>query len=224
MFEESDKKGESNDGSNEPRAADPAQTAEFDYIDDWDDESEASSASNSGSERKGAPAAGVNSKAVNGKDVLPGGGQDQGSITRALEDFDAYLGENDGDLAGAGGQSPELSRSKANLSNSSFDRSEPSGAFGFDKPQVSGVFSRYDEETRESDSDEFDLFEEEDGDDPHDRTLQDIVNSHEKQIRRLKKQLAYQKEVIQVVSELLVEARVISKRELKKRLRALRQK
>ncbi len=224
MFEESDKKGQSNDGSNEPMSADPAQTAEFDYIDDWDDESEASSASESAPEGNSAPAAGVNPKTANGQAAPHGGGQDQGSITRALEDFDAYLGENDGDLAGAGGQSPELSRSKANLSNSSFERSEPSGAFGYDQPQVSGVFSRYDEETRESDSDEFDLFEEDEGDEPRDRTLQDIVTAHEKQMHRLKKQLAYQKEVIQVVSELLVEARVISKRELKKRLRALRQK
>lgn len=170
--------------------SDAAQTAEFDYIEDFGDDSDAS-------EEVAAPAAGSNSKSSTKKKQTNDASDGGGPITRALEDFDASLNPND---------------------------DSRSGAFGFDQPQVSGVFSRYEEETEEADADDFDLFDDKDGDEPRERTLQEIVSAHEKQMRRLQKRLSYQKEVIQVVSELLVEARVVSKRELKKRLRALRDK
>ena len=94
--------------------------------------------------------------------------------------------------------------------------------FGYDEPQVSGVFSRYDEETSDEDDEDFDLFEESEVEETHERTLQEIVNAHEKEVRRLRRQVDYQKQVLQIMSELLVEARVISRKELKKRLKKLR--
>lgn len=213
VLEESKKATKNGDDEDEVLLSDVAVTAEFDYI-DIDDESEAShesSAPNGASNGK-PPAAGINKKKGADKKISAG----DGPITRALSDFDSFLdGAEDDDLAGAP-SGPELVSSDPNLSSP--------GAWGYDQPQVSGVFSRYEEETEEGDSDEFDLFDEEEGEEPRERTLQEIVSSHEKHIRRLEKRVVYQKEVIQVVSELLVEARVISKRELKKRLRALRDK
>jgi uncharacterized coiled-coil protein SlyX len=200
--------------------SDVAVTAEFDYI-DLDDDSEVSEAE-SADEAEGS------SESPEKKN-----GVSDGPITRALHDFDSLLddegegeGDDDGDLASANRGSslvtdPNLS-SPGGMSSSGGMAS--SDGWGFDQPQVSGVFSRYEEETSEAASDEFDLFEDDEGEEPRERTLQDIVNAHEKQMRRLEKRLVYQKEVIQVVSEMLVEASVVSKRELKKRLRALRDK
>lgn len=228
VFDDIDEqKGSSDSEGSEPRQSDAAVTAEFDYI---SMESEAEEVEEQGPDA--APAAGINpNRGPQRKSPPPSPNEGQdGPITRALNDFDAYLdAQNDGGSEFAGPRpqgGPDLSRSEVNRGASGFDggSSGAGGAWGYDQPQVSGVFSRYDEETRESDSDEFDLFEEDESEQQRERTLQDIVNGHEKQMRRLKKQLAYQKEVIQVVSELLVEARVISKRELKKRLRALRKK
>lgn len=215
VLEETNKAKQGDEDNDEVLLSDVAVTAEFDYI-DLDDESEASEEEESSEEApEPAEKAGITKK--NGKSKKVQNGSDDGPITRALHDFDSYLDDADGDegdLASPNGGPGVVS--DPNLSSP--------GAWGYDQPQVSGVFSRYEEETREGDSDEFDLFEEEEGEQPGERTLQDIVNAHEKQVRRLEKRLAYQKEVIQVVSELLVEARVISKRELKKRLRALRDK
>jgi uncharacterized coiled-coil protein SlyX len=222
VLEENEKEKHGETDQEEVLLSDVAVTAEFDYI-DLDDESEAGGSevsqdddSDAGDEpAKAAPTSGV----TKSKKAKPDNSASDGPITRALDDFDSLLddpepGEGDGNL-GASEAGPSLV-TDPNVSSP--------GAWGYDQPQVSGVFSRYEEETSESDSDEFDLFEEEKGEQPQDRTLQDIVNAHEKQLRRLEKRLVYQKEVIQVVSELLVEARVVSKHELKKRLRALRDK
>jgi uncharacterized coiled-coil protein SlyX len=227
VLEETKKENHDETDQEEVLLSDVAVTAEFDYI-DLDDESEVSEAeasSDASGSPKGAspPPSGVTRKKRAGdKPNKPDAAQKKngasdGQITRALDDFDSYLDdaeEGDGDLASSN-NGPSLV-TDPNLSSP--------GAWGYDQPQVSGVFSRYEEETQESDSDEFDLFDDEESEQPRDRTLQDIVTAHEKQLRRLEKRLVYQKEVIQVVSELLVEARVVSKRELKKRLRALRDK
>ncbi len=204
------------------RTSDVAVTAEFDYIDDWDDDSEASESSGDEPPKHKNEAAKAGINRGGRKSKKPNGSQ--GPITRALNDFDLSLDEDDEDDQPPSG--PEIASLDPNLSSSAFDRRDGSGAaWGFDQPQVSGVFSRYEEETGDNSSeDDFDLFDEDNGPKQRERTLQDIVSTHEKQIRLLEKRLAYQKEVIQVVSELLVEARVVSKRELKKRLRALRDK
>ncbi|QDG49838.1 hypothetical protein FIV42_03510 [Persicimonas caeni] len=227
VLEESKKAANKGGEDDEVLLSDVAVTAEFDYI-DLDDESEASEASNEPEAPAGAdaPMAGITKKKANNNKASTKSNSmtdsHGGPITRALDDFDSFLdgADDQDDLASPASPTsgPELVSSDPNLSSGG------GGAWGFDQPQVSGVFSRYEEETGESDSDEFDLFDEEEGEEPRERTLQEIVSAHEKQLRRLERRVAYQKEVIQVVSELLVEARVISKRELKKRLRALRDK
>ncbi|MFW5967562.1 MAG: hypothetical protein ACOCV2_08600, partial [Persicimonas sp.] len=211
--------------------ADVAQTAEFDYVDDWSEEedSEPDSKSNSQSD---APMAGLNPNRparVGDRSKPPqdaeDGEQDEskekvgGTVERALDGFDAFLDEESEPSAGS---SADLSSS--GLSSSGLRADNSGVGFESGNSQASGVFSRYDEATEAAPSGEFDLFEEDSGAAPREQTLQDIVNAHEKKIRRLKKRLAYQKEVVQVVSELLVEARVISRSQLKKRLRALRDK
>jgi hypothetical protein len=198
------------------RRGDAAETAEFDYIDDWGDELPADSAGD------GVPLAEITADEKMRRNA-------HGPVTRALDDFDAYLEDDDDRSADRRERNAasKLGRSKLNLSGSiaaPADVGAGGGAWGYDQPQVSGVFSRYDEETQDPDSGEFDLFEDEKSAPKPERTLRDVVSAHDKKIRRLNKQLAYQKEIIQVISELLVEARVISRHELKKRLRALRNK
>lgn len=226
VLEENEKEKHAETDKEEVLLSDVAVTAEFDYI-DIDDESEPSEAEvadgDGDQSSYASQTAGITRETGDLDDDSSEGdaptalnGSD-GQITRALDDFDSYLeGAEEGDA--------DLAVSKKGPSLVTDPNLSSPGAWGYDQPQVSGVFSRYEEETQEADADDFDLFEEDEGELPRDRTLQDIVNAHEKQLRRLEKRLVYQKEVIQVVSELLVEARVVSKRELKKRLRALRDK
>lgn len=190
--------GQHNNDASKPARRDAAVTAEFNYIDDWGDDSEANA---------DRPAAELRlQSAAQSADLDP--------VTRAVHGADFYDPQRRFD-AGAGASAvvntPQIGAGTWGV--------------GFDQPQVSGVFSRYEEETQGGDSDEFDLFE----DLPSEPTqpenpLKEIVSTHARQIRRLHKQVAYQKEIIQVISELLVETRVIDRAELKKRLRALRQK
>lgn len=53
-------------------------------------------------------------------------------------------------------------------------------------------------------------------------TLQEIVEMHNRKINSLREESQRQREVIQALADLLVEARVISRRELKKKLREMR--
>lgn len=224
---DTDKHSEGEAPGDEAGEADVAQTAEFDYVDDWSEEDDSAPESESN-----APMAGLNPNRparVGDRSKPPEDTEDEeegdskskvgGTVERALDGFDAYLDEESEPSTGS---SSDLSSS--GLSSSGIPADNSGVEFDSGSSQASGVFSRYDEATEATPSGEFDLFEEESGAEPREQTLQDIVNAHEKKIRRLKKRLAYQKEIVQVVSELLVEARVISRSELKKRLRALRDK
>lgn len=185
-----------------PLRRDSAVTAEFNYIDDWGDDF-------GDDETRDKPSSELRLRAsARGNDD---------PVTRAVGGMDGGVDDYTPSANLSGG-----------LSVSGSASGQPQAGFrgtGFDQPQVSGIFSRYEEETRSSDSDEFDLFE----DVPSapvkaENPLQKVVSKHDKQIRRLYKQVAYQKEIIQVISELLVESTVISRDELKKRLQALREK
>ncbi|TDP76769.1 hypothetical protein DFR33_102406 [Bradymonas sediminis] len=185
----------------EPPRRDSAVTAEFDYIDDWGDDFGDDSTDKPSAELRLEPNV---------------GGADEDPVTRAVEGADAF-----GD-----GFSPSTSvPSNLSVTGSSPGASQAGWGFGYDQPQVSGVFSRYEEETEASDSGAFDLFEDAPSAPAHvESPLKAVVSTHDKKIRRLHKQVAYQKEIIQVISELLVESTVISRDELKKRLQALRKK
>ncbi len=71
--------------------------------------------------------------------------------------------------------------------------------------------------------DEFDLFDE-----PGEKkeetvlTLQQIVEQNHQKIRRLEREVEHQRAILQTLADLLVEARVISRKQLKDRLKALR--
>jgi|GEM_PF-6234822 len=193
-----EKSGQNNNDSSKPARRDAAVTAEFNYIDDWGDDSEANA-------DKPAAELRLQSSAQN-SDLDP--------VTRSVNSADFFGDDHHFDPST--GASPALNTPQIGAGT---------WGVGFDQPQVSGVFSRYEEETQGVDSDEFDLFE----DLPSEPTqpenpLKEIVSTHDKQIRRLHKQVAYQKEIIQVISELLVETAVLDRGELKKRLRALREK
>lgn len=231
---------------------DVAITAEFEYQEDWeslkDEQSDSSAEDEDPNDSKAPQAAKIDKRKKrkrrrkapensgtsenSGNSAKAGGSASSAdkddaegsSITRALDDFDSYL-----DDPGGGGQANSTdfvdeadSKDMPAPDLANGNRSNP-GAWGYDQPQVSGVFSRYEEETSAEDED-FDLFDEEEGEQPRAKTLQELTSEHEKKIRRLTRQLDYQKQVLQVMAELLVEARVISRPELKRRLKDLRKK
>lgn len=228
---------------------DVAITAEFEYQEDWeslkDEQSDSSAEDEDPNDSKAPKAAKIDkrkkrkrrrkapeSPGTSENSAKAGGSANSAdkddaegsSITRALDDFDSYL-----DDPGGGGQANSTdfvdeadSKDMPAPDLTNGNRSSP-GAWGYDQPQVSGVFSRYEEETSAEDED-FDLFDEDEGESPRAKTLQELTSEHEKKIRRLTRQLDYQKQVLQVMAELLVEARVISRPELKRRLKDLRKK
>ncbi len=64
----------------------------------------------------------------------------------------------------------------------------------------------------------FDLGEETDGE----LTLADVVSRQRRLIQKLEREIEYQKGILQTMAELLIEARVFSRRKLKSRLKALK--
>lgn len=129
-----------------------------------------------------------------------------GQTSSIRGDFDDFLGE----LSSSGPMiDPNLSTlPHADSSNFWSDNNLSTDGFGNPKtPDPSG----------------FDIFE-------HDLsitkrpgvTIQDMVATHHEKLRKLKEEDKRQRQVIQVLVDMLVEARVISKRELTKRLKDLR--
>ncbi len=70
-------------------------------------------------------------------------------------------------------------------------------------------------------ADEFDLFDEPKKEESV-LTLQQIVEQSHQKIRKLEREVEHQRAVLQTLADLLVEARVISRKQLKDRLKALR--
>lgn len=54
-------------------------------------------------------------------------------------------------------------------------------------------------------------------------TIMEVVDRQRKMIRKLEREVEHQKGILQTMAELLIEARVLSRRKLKARLKALRQ-
>ncbi len=73
-------------------------------------------------------------------------------------------------------------------------------------------------------SEGFDLFEASAPERVHEMTIQDMMQAHEDRIAKLKEEAKAQREVISVLVDMLVEARVISKREIKGRLKEIRRR
>lgn len=222
--------------SNESLLDDVAITAEFEYQEDWDsiDDIGASKEENGTGDGGAAPAeppptpGAESSSSAESRERTREREQASGerdSISEALNEFDSYLDEQGSANPGQSGSGDfEHQEDSGNMPAPNLNGNHSnSGAFGYEQPQVSGVFSRYEEETSATDED-FDLFDDNDTVEPHEKTLQELTSEHEKKIRQLNRQLDYQKQVLQVMAELLVEARVISRTELKRRLKALRRK
>lgn len=230
MSDNDDKEKGGSGNSDKSLLNDVAITAEFEYQEDWeslrdisssvsDDEEDPPKQTTSTRAKKSSEVSGNSTeRSQPGKD----------SISRALDDFDSYLDDQN---SGRGGQANSAdfvdeadSKDMPAPDLTNGNRSNP-GAWGYDQPQVSGVFSRYEEETS-ADDEHFDLFSDDDGEakKPQGKTLRELTADQEKKIRRLNRQLDYQKQVLQVMAELLVEARVISRPELKRRLKDLRRK
>lgn len=106
-------------------------------------------------------------------------------------------------------------------SNNSWDRpasspnhtswhSGQSDPYAHDPPPHSGSFSLFEEPAEEQTGQSV--------------TLQEIVERHHQQIKDLKSEAQRQREVIQALADLLIEARVISRRDLTAKLQALRKK
>lgn len=213
MFNKNKKKSSAghraSDAPRSPARGDAAVTAEFDYI-EWDEEL----ADEQPETPEPAPAAEVRFKRRAKSSV----GEPRAPGTDELKGYNAE--------GSAPASAPREPRRLSSAGGAPREPTRSSAGWGFEQPQVSGVFSRYEEETGGGRSGEFDLFAEEEQQEEErpEQTLRDYVAQHNKEIRRLTKQVAYQKEIIQVISELLVESQVISRDELKRQLRALRNK
>ncbi|WP_158542524.1 hypothetical protein [Lujinxingia litoralis] len=155
--------------------------------------------------------------------------RDFGDMTGVLSDFDAQLD------AGQASPEPREQSSSSRLGHSGFERrvrtgsnysrsgigapsSDPgvSSAPGFDSGE-SGLFPVErqpfgfldDQETEGAESEP---------------TLAQVVSRQRKHIMRLEREVEYQKSILQALAEMLVEARVLSRRKLKTRLKELREK
>jgi hypothetical protein len=134
-------------------------------------------------------------------------------ISGALDEFDAFLDEKHAESSGFG-----LSNWGKGAGRSGF--ASPPG-FSLEDSDSSAL-SRH----QKPSSDGFDLF-----DDPApakteepEMTLREIVEQNRRTILRLEREIEHQRNVLQTLSDLLVEARVLSRRQLKERLMALRKK
>lgn len=85
----------------------------------------------------------------------------------------------------------------------------------------SGSDSRIDSSLIGKSADEFDLFDEPKREESV-LTLQQIVEQNHQKIRKLEREVEHQRAILQTLADLLVEARVISRKQLKDRLKALR--
>ena len=99
-----------------------------------------------------------------------------------------------------------------------------SSKWSFDDPEPSRSAERIPERTAERKAAQpragFDLFDEPRAQErPRELTLQEIVERQQERLAKLSEELQRQREVIQVMADLLVEARVINARDLKQRLR-----
>lgn len=146
-----------------------------------------------------------------------------GGLPSGNGDLDDFLSSED-----FGGVDPGLMRdpnltnlpqASGNISNNpSFWGDGNSSGAAWSKPQPPSRQSR-----SGGSNPGFSLFDNESEPPPRqDVTIQDIVEHHNDKLRKLRDENKRQREVIQVLVELLVEARVISRRELTKRLKDLR--
>ncbi len=155
---------------------------------------------------------------------------DSDDLTGALDEFDADLDDdpaekaedppmlstsssvNWGDFGDSTSRDPSsralVAEASPGFDNSSVGRSESvteeSAIFPVDRDQ-SGFFSFPDEEEDDQ------------------LTLAEVVDRQRKIINKLEREIDYQKGILQTMAELLVEARVLSKAKLKKRLKAFKE-
>ncbi len=113
-----------------------------------------------------------------------------------------------GDFSGQNSMWDQVSRHPA------LNSPPPSSGWNHQEPQPhaepSGSFSLFDEPSEVQSRNEL--------------TLQDVVEKQHQQINKLKSEAQRQREVIQALADLLIEARVISRRDLTRKLQSLRSK
>ncbi len=164
------------------------------------------------------------------------------SLDEALDDFDDFLNDADDQPVMSPRSSfngrPRSGHSLTNPNESSIGGGSGSPAF-WEEPEnpqgnVSGASWAWDDfdtgirkepldsKAGEEIGDGFSLFEESEPKVPQEMTLQEIVEMHHQKIKSLKEEAKSQREVIQALADLLIEARVVSRRELKRRLRKMR--
>ncbi len=159
--------------------------------------------------------------------------QDSGGPTRAISDAIGFQFSSDAvDFAGA------LDDFDASLKESALSALDSGVGVGSDFEQRAGnsfqshasirlpigeseTDFRDDPVRKEKSSDKFDLFDEPKKEESV-LTLQQIVEQSHQKIRRLEREVEHQRAILQTLADLLVEARVISRKQLKDRLQALR--
>src|SRR5690554_1401171 len=139
LFEKNgQKEGQDSNDASKPARRDAAVTAEFNYIDDWGDDYGDSEAN------ADKPAAELRLQAsAHSSDLDP--------VTRSVNSADIFGDDHTFDPSTGVSPSDLAALSPPQIAAGTW-------GVGFDQPQVSGVFSRYEEETQGVDSDEFDLF------------------------------------------------------------------
>ena len=141
-------------------------------------------------------------------------------LDEALDDFDAQLGSDESEaeeLLMGGGSSVNWGKFDDESEKAAVRLDSHSGEalVGVAEGSKSGLLP-----SRRGRSGVFEFPDEEPG---SDRTLAEVVAQQRKMIRKLEREIKYQKGLMQTLAELLVEARVISRRKLKKSLKAFKE-
>lgn len=140
--------------------------------------------------------------------------RESNDIAGALNQFDAFLDEHKGDESGFGLAGPNWNTPARRPGFAS-----PPG-FSVEDSDASSLHS-----SQGGGEDAFDLFEEPEAPERQvEMTLHELVAQNQRTIGRLEREIEHQRNVLQTLSDLLIEARVLSRKQLKDRLLALRKK
>lgn len=142
------------------------------------------------------------------------------SFDGAIDDLDDFLSEQPRSTTRAS----QVGARSREVSNPSFGDMSGLGPGFWEDPSSSKWNWGENSQSPQSNSSskpqkDFDLFAESEATDHQDQTLQAIVERQHEKIVKLNDELKRQRDVIQVLADLLIEARVISARELKKRVK-----
>ncbi len=171
------------------------------------------------------------SDARSGRVNLPSGRSGSGPLSRGSSrgssDFDDFLSDalDDSPNLDPGAMvDPNLNGLQMNPNATFWGEQKDDPRFNWEEQARAARSNLASMQSEPSSQDGFDLFEPSAPERARETTLQDIIQVHEEKIAKLKEEARSQREVISVLVDMLVEARIISKREIKGRLKEIRRR